>query len=55
MYKVVLGGISENMSLLVHNDKYGAISTADPTTMDYYVVKFLSDPYTLQDNRKVEK
>ena len=37
------------MSALIQNGKYGAINTADPTTMGYYVVKFLKLPYTLQD------
>ena len=37
--KVVLDGISDNMSALVQNGKYGAINTVDPTTMGYYVVK----------------
>ena len=51
VHKVVLYGISNNMSSLVHNGKYGAINTADPTTVGYYVVKFLSEPYMLQENK----
>ena len=48
MHKVVLYGISDNMSALVHNGKYGVINTADPTKMGYYFVKLLSELYTLQ-------
>ena len=44
VHKVVLYGISGNMSALVQNGKYGTINTADPTTMGYYVAKFLSEP-----------
>ena len=40
LHKVVLDGLSENMSTLFQNGKYGAINTADPTTMGYCVVKF---------------
>ena len=40
MHKVVLYGISDNMSALDQNGKYGAINTADPTTMGCYVVEF---------------
>ena len=43
------------MSALVKDGKYGAINTVDPTTMGYYVVKFLPEPYTLQDDRKIDK
>ena len=42
------------MSALVQNGKYGTINTADPTTMGYYVAKFLSKPYKLQDDKKVD-
>ena len=46
VHKVVLDGISENVASLVQLGKYGAINAADPTTMGYYVIKFLSEPYT---------
>ena len=55
MHKVVLYGISDNMSELVQNEKYGAINTADTTKMGYYVVKFLSEPKTLQYYKIVDK
>ena len=59
MNKVLLFGISDKMSALVQNGKYVAINTADTTTMGYYVVTLLSEPYKLQDykifNKKVIK
>ena len=55
VHKVVLDGISDNMSALVHNGKYGAINTTDQNTMGYYVVKFVLEPYTLQDDKIVDK
>ena len=48
VHKVVLDGISENISSLVQLVKYGAINAADPTKMLYYVIKYLYEPYTLQ-------
>ena len=47
----VLDGISDIMSALVQNGKYGAINTTNTTTMGYYVIKFLSEAYTLQEDR----
>ena len=43
------------MSALVQNGKYGATNTSYPTTIGYYVVKFLSEPYTLQGGKTVYK
>ena len=36
------------MASLVHNGKYGSINTTDITTMQYYIVKYVSDAFTLQ-------
>ena len=55
MNKVVLDGISDNISALVHNRKYGAINTAYSTTVVYYVVNLLFEAYMLQYNKAVEK
>ena len=41
--------ISDNTDALVQTNKYGAINTADTTTMGYYGIKFISEPYTLQE------
>ena len=37
------------------NGKYGAINTAYSTTIVYYVVKFLPEPYALQGDKTVDK
>ena len=51
--KVVLDGISENMALLVQSGMYGAINTADSTKNGFYVIQFISETYTLQNNRTI--
>ena len=38
----VLEGLSENMAALIQNYTYGAINTADTTTMGLYVITFMS-------------
>ena len=43
------------MSALVQNEKYGTINTAYPTKNGYYIINFSSEPYTLQDNKTVNK
>ena len=55
VHKVVLDRINEKMSALAQKEKYGAINTADPIKMGYYGVKFLSEPYKLQDVKTVDK
>ena len=37
------------MVSLVNKKKYGAINAEDPMTLGYYMVKYLSEPYTLQE------
>ena len=48
IYKVVLDDISDNMKSLVYSGKYGSINTSDPTTMGYYMMKYVLDAFTLQ-------
>ena len=55
MHKVVLYGISDNMSALVYNKKYGTINNANPTIMGCCVVKLLAETYTLKEYKRVEK
>ena len=50
VHKVVMYGISDNMASLIQLEKFGAINALYPTTMGYYVIKFLSEPYTLQED-----
>ena len=37
------------MSLMIREGEVGAIGMADEATMGYYVSKWLSKPYTLQE------
>ena len=52
--KVFIDGISENMASLVQSGMYGTIKTDDNTTNGFYVIKFLSEAYTIQNNIKVD-
>ena len=36
------------MAALVQNDKCGNINTTDTNTMGYYIIKFMSESYTLK-------
>ena len=54
MHKLVLDGISDNMASLVQLGKYGAINAVDPTTMSYYAIKYLSEPYKVQDDQTTD-
>ena len=51
---MVLDGITNHMHSLVEEGKYGAIGTNDSREVGYYVVRFLSPPYTLQANKVVD-
>ena len=55
MHIFLLYGISDIMSALFHNGKYGAINTENQTIMGYYFVKLLSESYTLKDNKTVDR
>ena len=52
---MVFDDISENISSLVQNGKYGLVNTTDPAMPGYYVVKFISEPYMLQLHKIVNK
>ena len=47
VHKVLFYGISDNMASLLQLSKYGDINAEDTTTMVYYVINYLSEPYTL--------
>ena len=51
---MVLDGICENITSLVQLGMYGAINTYDTTADGLYVIKFLSDAYTLQNNTTID-
>ena len=52
--KLFLDGISENMASLVQSSMYGAIETDDTTTNGFYVIQFLSEECTLQNNKTID-
>ena len=49
VHKSLIDGISENMDYLVQLGKYSDTNAADPTTIKYYVIKYLFEPYTPQE------
>ena len=51
VHKVVLYGTSANMDYLVRTGKYGEINASDPTTLGYYVAKYVSDLFTLWEEK----
>ena len=54
IYQVVLDRISENMASLVQSSMYGAINTYDNTSNGFYVIQFISEEYTLQNNTTID-
>jgi hypothetical protein len=46
----VLNALEARMSLMMHKGQVGAVGTIDEAGMGYYLVKWLSEPYTLQEN-----
>ena len=49
--QVVINGISENVAALVQNGIYVAIKTINTSITGYYVIKFMSESYTLQEEK----
>ena len=48
IHQVVLDRISENMASLVQPGIYGAINSSENTSNGLYVIKLISEAYTLQ-------
>ena len=56
IHQVVLGGNSKNIARLFQHSKCSTTNTTGTPTMVYYVIKFFSEAYTLQDeNTRDEK
>ena len=53
IHKVVLDGISEDVASLFQSGMYGTIKTYGTTTNGLYVIQFISEAYTLQNNTKI--
>ena len=54
MHQVFLDRISENMASLVQSGMYVAINTDDTTKNGFYVIQFISEAYTLQNNTTID-
>ena len=54
IHQVVIDKISDNTASLVKSGKYVAINTSDTTTNVFYVIKLISEAYTLQNNTKID-
>ena len=54
IHQVFIDRISDNMASLVQHGNYGSINTTDKSTMGYYVIKFVSEAYTLQEDTKYD-
>ena len=53
--QVVIDWIIENMASLVQLGMYGTINIDDTTSNGLYVIQFLSDAYTLQNNTAIDR
>ena len=54
IHQAVRDRISDNMASLVQYGKYDSINTSVTRTSGYYVIKFISEAYTLQNNTKID-
>ena len=52
MHQVMLDGIAMNLAGFIKPNTYGAVATDDTSSHGYYIVFFLSSPYTLQEDTK---
>lgn len=50
MHHTILTSIASNIASTIAESSYGAVNTEDPQTDGYYIVKFISSPYTLQND-----
>ena len=54
IHKVVIYVISKNMASLVQSGMYGVTTTDDIKSNGFYVTKFISEAYTLQNNTQID-
>ena len=54
IHQVVLDRISENMASLVKSGMYDVTTTDDIKSNGFYVIKFISEAYTLQNNATID-
>ena len=53
--RVVLDVTSNNTHFLVKTGKHGTTRTTDSTTMEYYVVKYISKTFRLKENTTIDR
>ena len=53
-HKVIIDGITENITSLVQSGMYGDINTDDTTKNGFYVIKFIPEAYKLQNNTTID-
>jgi hypothetical protein len=46
----ILSALEVRMSLMTREGKVSAVGTNDEAAMGYYLIKWLSNPYTLQED-----
>ncbi len=49
LHNNIFGAMEARMFLMVREGKMEAIVTADEAALGYYIIKWLSDPYTIQE------
>ena len=54
IHQVGIDCISDNMASLAQSGMYGVINTDDTTTNSFYVIQFISEEYTLQNNTPID-
>ena len=55
IHKIVLDDIATNMGKLVKDNNFGVVNANDFLADDFYIVRFVGNPYTLQTAIKVDK
>jgi hypothetical protein len=50
--RCILNALEARMSLMMHKGMVGAVGTTDKAVMGYYLVKWLSEPFTLQEDTR---
>ena len=55
IHQVVIDGISDNMDSLFQSVNYSFINISETTTNVFYVIQFISEAYTLQNNTTIDR
>eukprot|EP00957_Ditylum_brightwellii_P153777 11704988-Ditylum_brightwellii.AAC.1 len=52
--EIIIQGISDDIGAMVNENNFGAVNTNYPKAKGFYIVKFTSLPYILQENFEVD-